>query len=178
MSSFKPKIIAIDGPAGAGKSVISSKLAEVLGWRYVNTGELYRAIAYVTKQMGVEEFSEENLTPIIDDIVNGLYWNCDSNTVWYKNKDLSSFIKGTEAGQDASKTSKLRIVRSKLLDDQRRLALSSYKGAILEGRDIGTVVFPDADLKIFLSASVEKRAERRFKQLKELDILYNQKSIH
>ncbi len=171
MSTFKPKIIAIDGPAGSGKSVISSKLAAVLGWRYVNTGELYRAVAFIAKELGVSEFSQQTLEPVLDEIIDGLYWNCDSNTVWYKNRDLSTHIKGTAAGQDASKVSKLAVVRSRLLDVQRRLALSAQKGAILEGRDIGTVVFPDADLKIFLYASPQVRATRRYHQLKSLSVL-------
>ena len=171
MSTFKPKIIAIDGPAGSGKSVISSKLASILGWRYVNTGELYRAVAFIAKELGVVEFAQETLETVLDEIIDGLYWNCDSNTVWYKNRDLSSQIKGTAAGQDASKVSKLPIVRSRLLDVQRRLALSAQKGAVLEGRDIGTVVFPDADLKIFLYASPQVRATRRYHQLKALSVL-------
>ena len=171
MSTFKPKIIAIDGPAGSGKSVVSSKLSQVLGWRYVNTGELYRAVAFIAKELGVKEFSEEAIEPVLSQIISGLYWNCDSNTVWYQNRDLSSHIKGTVAGQDASKVSKLSIVRSSLLDVQRRLALSAHKGAILEGRDIGTVVFPDADLKIFLCASPSVRAQRRYQQLKSLSVL-------
>ena len=137
-------IVAIDGPAAAGKGTLARRIAEALGYHHLDTGLLYRAVGVLTVQRGVTpREAAESLTP--DDL---------------KRPDL----RGEEAGQAASKVAAIPEVRAALLDFQRRFARQA-PGAVLDGRDIGTVICPDAEVKLFVTASVEKRAERRVKEL-------------
>jgi cytidylate kinase len=161
----KPVIVAVDGPAGSGKSSICGAVCKTLGWIYINTGLLYRAAAYLAKREGINLEDEESLCRSVDRIKDELNWDPHSQRLWYRGEDLSQTLLSSEAASGASFVAKSGKVREALLPLQRKLALMSPKGSILEGRDIGTVVFPDADLKIFLTASLEERAQRRMLQL-------------
>lgn len=161
-----PVIVAVDGPAGSGKSSVCARVCQLLGWHYINTGYLYRALGYMARQQGVS-FREDTLPPLIADFSEGVHWEASTQSLWYRDQDLTPFLNTVDAGRDASDIAKIALVRQELLPLQRKLALSASKGAMVDGRDIGTVVFPDADLKIYMTASLEERARRRWTQLKE-----------
>jgi len=157
--------IAIDGPSGAGKSSISKSVADKLGFIHVDTGALYRSLAYTVLKKGVsadDEISLKNLlktTKVTIEYVDGV------QKVFVNAEDMSDKIRSEEVSMMSSNISKKPIIREFLLDLQRQLAQEN--NVIMDGRDIGTVVLPNADVKIFLTASPEKRAERRFKQILE-----------
>jgi cytidylate kinase len=148
-------IIAIDGPAGAGKSTISRRVAERLGIVLVDTGSIYRTIALVSKERGLTDEDE------IAKLTHTLELHLDAGRVRIGDRDISTEIRTQEMSQLASRVSALPKVRQGLLTIQRRIGRSHPKGAVLEGRDIGTVVFPDAEVKVFLTASDDERARRR-----------------
>ena len=157
--------VAIDGPSGAGKSSVCKCAADKLGFIHVDTGALYRALAYNALKNGIntnDEILLEKLlktTKIEIQYINGL------QAVLVNGENVTDKIRSEEVSMGASNISKIGIIRDFLLDLQRELA--EKNNVIMDGRDIGTVVLPNADLKIFLTASPEKRAERRFKQLLE-----------
>jgi cytidylate kinase len=160
-------IVAVDGPAGSGKSSVCSKTCKRLGWTYVNTGFLYRAVAYICRQRQIALDNNDSLGLVIDEFTKSLVWDPETQAVWFQGENISDNLYTDLAGKDASLIAKNPMVREKLLPLQRDLALRSPVGAIVDGRDIGTVVFPDADLKVFLTASIEERARRRIHQLKD-----------
>lgn len=160
-------IVAVDGPAGSGKSSVCSKTCKRLDWTYVNTGFLYRSVACISRQLHESLSDDRALARIIDAVNEDLHWNPEDQTVTFRSQNLTPLLSSDQAGQDASLIAKNPLVRDKLLPLQRRLALSAPRGAIVDGRDIGTVVFPDADLKIFLTASLDERARRRLHQLSD-----------
>lgn len=162
-------IVAVDGPAGSGKSSVCAKVCEELNWTYVNTGFLYRAVAFICGRKGVDLVDSPELSVIMDDFTKNLEWDPAEGKVYLSGEDLSDYLYTDLAGKNASLVAKSPMVREKLLPLQRRLSLQSPYGAIVDGRDIGTVVFPDADLKIFLTASLDERAKRRLIQLHDGD---------
>jgi cytidylate kinase len=152
-------ILAIDGPAGAGKSTVARTVARTLGYRYVNTGAIYRAVALMATRRELTTEAD------IAGALAGLEMSFDGDRVLLEGDDVSEIIRTPQNGQRASEVSAMPAVRAGLLELQRRIALEDPKGAVLEGRDIGTVVFPDARTKIFLTATPEIRAGRRTKEL-------------
>lgn len=156
--------VAIDGPAGAGKSTIAKAAAKELGFIYVDTGALYRAVAYNAVKNGVID-DEQGIISMIDDTKIELKYVEGVQSVYLNGKDVSGFIRTPEISMGASKVSAIPQVREFLLNLQREIAKTN--NVIMDGRDIATVVLPDAEVKIFLFASPECRAERRYKELVE-----------
>lgn len=158
--------IALDGPAGAGKSSIAKRAAKALGYIYVDTGALYRTIGLAAMRAGVEPQPSAEVDSLLSRITVSLEFNEQGEqVVLLDGEDVSSLIRTPEASMMASKISAVPSVRAYLLDLQRDMAKTH--NVIMDGRDIGTVVLPDAKVKIFLTASPEARAERRYKELVE-----------
>lgn len=158
-------IVAIDGPAGAGKSTVARRVARALGLVLVDTGALYRCVALRAHRDGVAWDDDAGLERIVRELRVSFRFAGDVNQVWLDGEDVTTAIRTPEISRGSSVVSARPPVRAGLLDLQRRLAKAEPRGAVLEGRDIGTVVFPDAPLKIFLTASPEARARRRFEEL-------------
>lgn len=155
--------IAIDGPAGAGKSSLSKEVAKELSFIYVDTGALYRTIGLAASRKGLKKDDKAEIISMLNDIDVKLSFNDEGTQIVLLNgEDVSSFIRTPEASMFASAVSAIPEVRAFLLDLQRNMAKSD--NVIMDGRDIGTVVLPDAKIKIFLTASPEKRAMRRHKE--------------
>ncbi|MBZ4419926.1 (d)CMP kinase [Myxococcus sp. RHSTA-1-4] len=163
--SARPFIVAIDGPAGAGKSSVSKLLARRMGFALVDTGAIYRCVALMARREGIAFDDDARLGELLSRVQIHFQVVGEENRVFLGGQDVSSDIRTPENSMAASQVSSRPVVRAGLLQLQRRLALESEKGAILEGRDIGTVVFPDADVKFFLEASPEVRARRRYEEL-------------
>jgi cytidylate kinase len=161
----RPRIVAVDGPAGSGKSSICATVCKDLSWSYVNTGALYRAIGLLALDRGVSLVEGPQLKKILDEFSETVRWEHDSARLYVGMDDFTPRLNSVEAGNGASAVAKMPMVRDALMPLQRKLSLSAPRGAIVDGRDIGTVIFPDADVKIFMTASLEQRAKRRLKQL-------------
>ncbi len=157
--------IAIDGPSGAGKSTLAKAIAAKLGYIYVDTGALYRAIGLYTKEQGVDPADADKVIALLPQIKLELQYNDAGQIVLLCGQDVSLDIRMPEISMYASAVSKIPAVRDFLLDLQRTMA--KEHNVIMDGRDIGTVILPDADVKIFLTASAEGRARRRHKELLE-----------
>ena len=162
-------IIAIDGPAGAGKSTVASRLASRLGIPYLDTGAMYRAVALLALQDGLERPLDELASARVVELMDRLRIEVEAvnggTTILIDGRDVGEEIRSPECSLMASAVSALGEVRKALVPLQRELGLDN--GGVMEGRDIGTVVFPDADLKVFLTASVDERARRRYGDLRE-----------
>lgn len=157
--------IAIDGPAGAGKSTIARRLAVKMGYIYVDTGALYRTVAYGILRDKVDYDNIAAVCEYIKGIKVGIKYQGTEQRVFLNMEDVSDFIRTPEVSQVASKTSAIPEVRAFLLDTQRDLAAKT--SVVMDGRDIATVVLPNATVKIFLTASAEIRAKRRYDELIE-----------
>ena len=161
----RPFIVAIDGPAGAGKSSVSKLLARRLGFSLVDTGAIYRCVALAATRQNLALNDDAQLQQLLSGIAISFAIQDNENHVLLDGEDVSGLIRTPEISLAASQVSSRPVVRAGLLALQRRLALGAKEGAVLEGRDIGTVVFPDADAKFFLDANPEIRARRRFEEL-------------
>lgn len=158
-------IVAIDGPAGAGKSTVARRLAVRLGYTLVDTGALYRAVALAATERGIAWDDDARLGPLCGEIAIQLETTADGATrLLLDGRDRSTDIRTPEMSRGASAVSARGPVRAALLGMQRDLGKAG--GVVLEGRDIGTVVFPDAEVKVFLTASPEERARRRTEELR------------
>lgn len=160
--------IAIDGPAGSGKSTIAKLIAEKLDIEYIDTGAMYRAVALYKKENNL------SLDQLIKNL-NNINIDYKKGKIFLNEKDISNFIRTEEISKLASEISKNNSVREKLVDIQRNLSKS--KSVVMEGRDIGSVVLPNADNKFYVDASPEIRAKRRYEQLKEKGISADLKNI-
>lgn len=155
--------IAIDGPTGAGKSTIAREIAKRLCCTYIDTGAMYRAIGLYVLRKGIASDNEKEIIPLLPEIELSISHAADGQHIFLNGEDVSDSIRTPDASIYASNVSKIPEVRAFLLNAQRDLA----KGAsvVMDGRDIGTVVLPDAEVKIFLTASPESRAMRRYKEM-------------
>ncbi len=162
MSVFK---IAIDGPAGAGKSTIAKSIAKKLGIVYIDTGAMYRAVGLAAVRRGINPKDTEGVRGILDEIKIEIAHGENGQIVYLNGEDVSSEIRLPEISVAASDVAVIGEVRAKLVELQR--ALAEKTSVIMDGRDIGTFVLPDAELKIFLTASVDERAMRRYRELIE-----------
>ncbi len=154
--------IAIDGPAGAGKSTIAKMVSKELGYIYVDTGALYRTIAlYITEN----NIADEDIEASLEKAEVSLKFIDGAQRVFLGDRDVSDLIRTPEISMAASRTSAIPAVRAYLFETQQKIAREN--NILMDGRDIGTVVLPNADVKIFLTASAEERANRRFKELSE-----------
>ena len=160
--------VAIDGPAGAGKSTIAKLAAKELNYIYVDTGAMYRGLAIHFIDRGTDPSDRKSIVEACKDADVTIRYEEGAQQVYLNGKNITSRLRTEEAGNMASVSSAIPEVRAKLLELQRNLAKN--QDVIMDGRDIGTCVLPDADVKIFLTASVETRAERRYKELKEKGI--------
>ena len=161
-------VVAIDGHAGCGKSSISSKASKNMGWVYFSTGALYRGLGFLAERENIDTNKHELLASLLNKFNEHTSWNEISQSLYYKDEDLGPYLLNESIGTKASDLAKKPIVREKLLPLQRNL-IKSFPGRVIlvEGRDITTVVCPEAPLKIFMTASIEERAKRRLDQLKE-----------
>lgn len=160
-------IITIDGPSGSGKSTVSRLLAEKLGYTYLDTGAMYRAVGWQAKHSGIDldNIDEEKLTALLTDLHLEMKPGQEDVQIAINGHDVSQVIRSAEMGMVASRVSALPAVRQKLTELQREIGQNGK--LVAEGRDMGTVVFPEADYKFFLSASAQERARRRVLQLQE-----------
>ena len=156
-------LITIDGPAGAGKTTVSRDLARRLGYLYVDTGALYRGVALAAKNQGINPNDDEGLKKLCSGLQLSFVEKRESMRLTLNNEDISNDIRTPEITMLASAVSARPVVRQYLLDLQRHLG--KEKAAVFEGRDMGTVVFPDADVKFFLDASTQTRALRRYREI-------------
>jgi len=157
-------IIAIDGPSGAGKSTLAKRLAKELQFIYLDTGAMYRALALKVLRRGVDLADDARLEELIAETEIDLQESHGKLEVLLDGEDVAAQIRTPEVSQMASKVSALRVVRSRMLELQRMMG---KRGSVVaEGRDIGTVIFPEAEVKVFLDASVGERARRRYDELK------------
>lgn len=157
-------VITIDGPAGAGKTTVSRGLADRLGYRYIDTGALYRGVALAAQKKGVATDDDTGLEALCRELRLRFIRNADGCRLFDGDEDIEDRIRTPEMSMLASAVSARPVVRRFLLDVQRQFGRE--KSAVFEGRDMGTVVFPDADLKFFLEAPLEVRARRRHQELR------------
>lgn len=159
------RVIAVDGPSGSGKGTLAMRLAERLGWHLLDSGALYRIVAYAGLQRGIDLDDGEVLAALVGDLVITFAPGIDGVTVTLDGEDVSQAIREEAVSAGASRVATLKVVREALMTLQHGFAKAP--GLVADGRDMGTVVFPDAELKIYLDASPEIRAQRRHKQLKD-----------
>jgi len=162
-------VITIDGPSGSGKGTISRLLARETGFHFLDSGALYRLLAFAAQGRGIGLDDESTLAALSGELDIRFPADGEGERVLLDGEDVSDAIRTEAAGGGASRVAVLPAVREALLDRQRRFRRAP--GLVADGRDMGTAVFPDADAKIFLTASAEERARRRFKQLKEKGII-------
>ena len=163
--------VAIDGPAGAGKSTIAKKIAKKMQLIYVDTGAMYRAMALFLLRNHVSPEDAAAIERTCEDAEIGICYEKGQQVVYLNGENVNDLLRSEEVGKMASISSQIKSVRRKLVDLQRRLAETT--DVIMDGRDIGTCVLPDADVKIYLTASSRVRAQRRFDELQEKGIACN-----
>lgn len=168
MNNSNKIIIAIDGYSSTGKSTLAKHLAKEMGYVYVDTGAMYRAVAYYAMKQGLideKHFDKEGLISDLDKIHLNLQFNTELGyaEIFLNGENVESFIRSIEVSNMVSKVASISEIREKLVEQQQKMSLD--KGIVMDGRDIGTVVFPEAELKFFMTASAENRAKRRFKEM-------------
>ncbi len=167
---MKKLVVAIDGPAGAGKSTVAQLAAKELGYTYIDTGAMYRAVAWKVLQQG-GEVTDEKILAVIPDIDVELSYENGKTTVRVDGQDVTGEIRTPEVSHIVSQVAALGPVREKMVDLQRKMA--ERGGVLMDGRDIATNVLPGADVKIYLTASIAERANRRYKELREKGLAVN-----
>ncbi|WP_251440543.1 (d)CMP kinase [Veillonella intestinalis] len=163
--SNKRIAVAVDGPAGAGKSSISKVVAKKLGYLYIDTGAMYRAVTWAVLQQGIDPTDESAVTTLLDNLTLRLEPTVEAFKVFVNGEDVTDAIRSQMVNNSVSQIASIKTVRQFLVAQQRAMAAGG--GVILDGRDIGSVVLPQAELKIYLTASVDARAKRRWLETKE-----------
>ena len=161
---MKQLVVAIDGPAGAGKSTVAKLAAKALGYTYIDTGAMYRAVAWKTLAQK-QPVTDALILDVVKDIDVRLSYDGGVTHVFVDGREITGEIRTPEVSHIVSQVAALGPVREKMVDLQRQMATAG--GVLMDGRDIATHVLPDADVKIFLTASIEERAQRRWKEMKE-----------
>ena len=154
-------VIAIDGPSASGKGTVAARVAQLLGFHYLDSGALYRLVALAAREAGTDTADEAGLARV----AAGMEVDFHGGATWLSGRDVTQALRSEEIGIAASQVAARPAVRAALLERQR--GLRRLPGLVADGRDMGSIVFPDAPLKVFLTADVATRAERRYKQLKE-----------
>lgn len=172
---MKKIVIAIDGPAAAGKSTTAKLVAEKLNYLHIDTGAMYRALTYKILRDGIDPENEAAVVEALKDSKVDLKKEKNEIKVFLDDEDVSKYLRSAEVTNAVSAVSSYKQVREMMVELQRRI--SSEGGVVLEGRDIGTVVIPDADLKIFMIAGIETRAKRRQKELAEKGLMLDYNKI-
>lgn len=157
-------IVTVDGPSGAGKGTLSASIANYLKWHFLDSGAIYRVLAVACQHHGIDVVDEESVVPLASNLDVNFVTTAGNTRTMLEGEDVTDIIRTEEVGALASQVASLARVREALLRRQRGFA--ELPGLVADGRDMGTVVFPNASVKIFLTASAEARAERRFHQLK------------
>jgi len=165
---YEIPILTIDGTSGVGKGTAAAKIAQTLGWNLLDSGAIYRSLAVAAFQENIELNQEVMLSKLAENLELRFEARDGEVKVFLNNQEITKNIRSEEAGNTASKIAVFQLVRAALLARQR--AFAQPRGLVADGRDMGTVVFPEAWLKIFLTASIEERAKRRYKQLKKKGI--------
>lgn len=166
MSTALPPVIAIDGPSGSGKGTVASLAAEALGWNLLDSGALYRILAHVAQQAGVSSDAPARLEELARELhVTFTRTPAGDEQILLDGRDVTAVVRSEESGKRASELAVIPQVRHGLVSVQR--GFRRAPGLVADGRDMGTAIFPDAGLKIFLTASIEERAQRRYNQLKQ-----------
>lgn len=161
-------VIAIDGPAGTGKGTVTKEIAKRMGLVNIDTGAMYRCVTLECLRHGILPVDEEKIKVVLENIDINLVHDKEKQKVFLNDEDVSEKIRTPEIDENVAKFAALKIVRDKLTPIQQKMG--ENQDVIMEGRDIGTVVFPNADVKIFLDCSIEERARRRYKQNQEKGI--------
>jgi cytidylate kinase len=164
-------IITIDGPSGSGKGTISRLVANRLGWHLLDSGALYRLVAFAAANRGLDPSDEAGHAEVAAHLDVRFASEGENEQIWLEGREVSAQIRTEQAGEGASRVAAMPAVRAALLERQR--AFAQPPGLVADGRDMGTVVFPHAQLKIFLTADAEERARRRYKQLKDKGLSAN-----
>jgi CMP/dCMP kinase len=159
----KALTIAVDGPGSAGKGTVARGVAQALGYQYVDTGAMYRSVALFAERAGVPWTDEARVARVARDLQFAFIWDGDVLRIVVNDEDVSKIIRTAHVGKGASDVSALPAVRAALLELQR--ALGAQGGVVMDGRDIGTVILPNSELKVFLDASLDERARRRHEEL-------------
>ncbi len=159
-------VITIDGPSGSGKGTVARRIADALGWHLLDSGALYRLVGYAGQQQGIDPSDEAGFARVAREL--DVRFGADASgeeQIWLAGQEVSRAIRTERAGESASRVAAIPAVRAALVDRQHAFAMAP--GLVADGRDMGTVIFPGAALKIFLTASADERARRRHKQLKD-----------
>ncbi|MEO8466381.1 MAG: (d)CMP kinase [Gammaproteobacteria bacterium] len=168
MKRSEVPVVAVDGPSGSGKGTVSRQLAVALGWHYLDSGALYRLVGLAARRNGVDLGDADRLAPLAANLDVRFAPAGELERVYLDNTEVAAELRTEQAGEAASRVAAVPAVRTALLQRQRDFA--RWPGLVADGRDMGSVVFPAAALKVFLTASAEERAMRRHKQLKEKGI--------
>ena len=180
MNSSNKIIIAIDGYSSTGKSTLAKHMAKEIGYVYVDTGAMYRAVAYYAMTQGLIDDNHFDKNGLILDL-NNIDLNFEFNAelgyaeIFLNGNNVERFIRSIEVSNMVSKVARISEIREKLVEQQQKMSLN--KGIVMDGRDIGTVVFPEAELKLFMTASPEKRAQRRYKEMTDNGIQIQYESV-
>ena len=163
--SSEPVVVAIDGPSGVGKSVAAKKLAQALGFYYAQSGAMYRAVGWLVESCAVPLWNGDRMAALVAETPIDIALRPGQSAVWVNGRDISEALAGEAVGRAASAVATLPVVRQTVTAQLRRLRRQG--SLVMEGRDIGTVVFPDADVKFFLDASLAVRAWRRWQEMRQ-----------